>query len=201
MWLKLDEKISLLAIFRANTVGTETGLRGYLSRDFNDKSVVIGYTDGKTIQSSASFSKMVDKVKKGFKKVTNKKAYLNDKKMAQVEKKLKFVLANIKKFSYQVEAIKEKSGYAYDINLIFKCQSEKEARYLEELAMAWLAYTGSKAKTSQDMVSFKSNKVMSSGDACVFSVKLGASKAEQYQFSSLMMNLMMQDRRFRVLFR
>ena len=144
---------------------------------------------------------LVEKVKKGFKKVTDKKAYLNDQKMEKVEQMLKSALARIVKMSYQVEAVKRADGYAYDINMIFKCNNEKEARYLEELAMAWLAYTASKTKTSQDMLAFQANKIRSSRDSCVFSVKLGSSKEEQYQFSSLMMTLMMQDRRFRRVFR
>jgi hypothetical protein len=51
------------------------------------------------------------------------------------------------------------------------------------------------------MVSFQANKVLSTADTCAFSVKLGSSKAEQYQFSSLIMSLMMQDKRFNSIFR
>lgn len=140
-------------------------------------------------------------IRKGFKKLTNKKVYNDEKAMAKVESDLKGALSRIEKFSYQIDAGKEKNGYKYDINLMFKCNSEKEASKLKELMLSWLAYTSSKALSEQDMVSFKANKVLSSRDTCVFSVKLGASQEEQYQFSSLMMTLMMQDRRFNAIFK
>lgn len=141
------------------------------------------------------------KVRQGFKKVMNEKAYKSDKDMAKTEDELKQALAKIEKFSYRIESNKQKDGYDYEVNMLFKCTNGKEAANLKELMMAWLAYTSSKTLSDADMVSFQANKVLSTADTCAFSIKLGSSKAEQYQFSSLIMSLMMQDKRFNSIFR
>lgn len=141
------------------------------------------------------------RVRKGFQKIRDQKSYNRKKHMETIEIKLKNTLSQIKGFSYQIETKKEKSGYAYNVNMLFKCNHAQQATYLKELMLAWLTYGASKTKTDNDMVSFRSNKVLSTNDTCVFSVELGSSKAEQYQFSSLIMTLMMQDRRFDAIFK
>jgi len=145
------------------------------------------------------------KARAGFKKVTNKKAYAGEKRMLELENSLKATMANVERFSYNVEANGRDNGrdngYAYDISMIFKCANQQEAGKLKDLLLAWMASTSAKALSEQDMVSFKANRVAASKDTCVFSVKLGSSAAEQYQFSSMIMTLMMQDRRFNKLFK
>ena len=143
----------------------------------------------------------VAKARSGFKKVTNKKAWAGEKKMTDLENNLKAAMSGVERFSYNVDAIGKDDGYAYDINMIFKCANAQEASRLRDLLLAWLASNSAKTLSDEDMVSFKSNKVSTNNDTCVFSVKLGSSAAEQYQFSSMIMTLMMQDRRFNRLFK
>jgi len=143
----------------------------------------------------------VAKARAGFKKVANPKAYAGETKMISLEDNLKATMSNIERFSYSVEATNKDAGYAYDINMIFKCANQQEAGKLKDLLLAWMASTSAKTLSEQDMVSFKANKVTANNDTCVFSVKLGSSAAEQYQFSSMLMTLMMQDRRFNKLFK
>ena len=143
----------------------------------------------------------IGKARAGFKKVVNKKAYAGEKRMTELEKTLKTSLSGIERFSYNVEATQQGNGYAYDINMIFKCPNPEEAKKLKDQLLAWLASTSAKTLSEQDLVSFRSNKVLAKDDTCVFMIKLGSSAAEQYQFSSMIMTLMMQDRRFNRLFK
>ena len=143
----------------------------------------------------------IAKARAGFKKVTNKKAYAGEKRMLELESSLKNTMAGVERFSYSVEASNKDNGYAYDISMIFKCANQQEAGKLRDHLLAWMASTSAKTMSEQDMVSFRANRVTASKDTCVFSVKLGSSAAEQYQFSSMIMTLMMQDRRFNKLFK
>lgn len=143
----------------------------------------------------------VAKARSGFKKVTNKKAWVGEEKMIRLEDSLKTALSEVERFSYSVDASARGDGYAYDINMIFKCADQQKAAQLKEMLLAWLASNSAKALSEEDLVSFKSNKVASDRENCVFSVKLGSSAAEQYQFSSMIMTLMMQDRRFNRIFK
>lgn len=136
------------------------------------------------------------KARSGFKKVTNKKAYAGEKRMTGLENSLKAAMSEIKRLTYSAEASEKNDGYAYNIDMIFKCADARKAENLKNLLLAWLASSSAKALSDQDMVSLKANKVAAHRENCIFSIKLGSSAAEQYQFSSLIMTLMMQDRRF-----
>lgn len=136
------------------------------------------------------------KTRSRFKKMTNKRAYAGEKRMIELESALKTAMAEIERFTYSVEAISRKDGYAYDINMVFNCASNQNAEKLKNLLLAWLASSSAKALSDQDMVSLKTNKVAVKNDSCIFMIQLGSSPAEQYQFSSMIMTLMMQDRRF-----
>lgn len=138
----------------------------------------------------------VARTRSGFKKLTNKKAYAGEKRMLELESSLKASMAEIERFTYSVEAINRKNGYAYDINMVFKCADAARAEKLKNQLLAWMASSSAKALSEQDMVSLKTNKVAANKDNCIFMISLGSSPAEQYQFSSMIMTLMMQDRRF-----
>ncbi len=140
------------------------------------------------------------KTRKQFKKVVAREEFRNDEAMAKAEQQLKNALADINKFSYEVGARRENDGYAYDVSMIFRCGSKEKAAALKELLLTWLAYTSSKALSEEDLVSMKANQVSATDDACVYTIKLGAGPDEQYQFSSLLLSLMMQDRRFKSIF-
>lgn len=141
------------------------------------------------------------KTRKKFKKIFAREAFRNSEEMAKSEQQLKDALAEIARFSYDINARREGEGYAYDISMIFRCASAEKAGQLKEMLLTWLAYTSSKALSEEDMVSMKSNRIIANGDACVFNIRLGSSKEEQYQFSSLLLTLMMQDRRFNSIFK
>lgn len=141
------------------------------------------------------------KTRRQFKKIVAREAFRNSEEMARSEQQLKDSLADITRFSYDINARKEGEGYAYDISMIFRCADKAKAAQLKEQLLTWLAYSASKSLSEEDMVSMKSNRVAASGDSCVFNIKLGSSKEEQYQFSSLLLSLMMQDRRFNSMFK
>lgn len=141
------------------------------------------------------------KARTGFKKVANKKAYAGEKRMTDLENSLKAAMSGIERLTYSVEGTGKDDGYAYDINMVFKCAGAKEAENLKNLLLAWLASSSAKALSEQDMVSLKTNKVAANKENCMFMIKMGSSPAEQYQFSSMIMTLMMQDRRFNRIFK
>ncbi|MBI3040017.1 hypothetical protein HYY75_13370, partial [bacterium] len=143
----------------------------------------------------------VAKTKKQFKKIINHKAYEDEKEMAMLETELKSTLSGIQKFTYEISANQDKDGYKYDLNMIFRCSSKETAGKLKDQMLSWLACNSSKSLSEQDMVSFNSNKITQEDQACIYNVKLGSSKEEQYQFSSMILSLMMQDKRFNSLFK
>lgn len=141
------------------------------------------------------------KTRKKFKKIFNRDAYQNSEAMARAEQQLKSALAYIARFSYDINARKEGEGYAYEVSMIFRCANPEKASELKEMLLTWLAYTSSKSLSEEDLVSMRANRVAATGSTCVFNIRLGSSQEEQYQFSSLIMSLMMQDRRFNSLFK
>ncbi|MFZ5951665.1 MAG: hypothetical protein ACOYXC_13225, partial [Candidatus Rifleibacteriota bacterium] len=138
----------------------------------------------------------VAKARAGFKKVVSKKAYAGEQRMTNLENSLKNSMARVEHFTYFVEANKQSDGYGYDISMSFKCANEQEAARLKDMLLAWMASSSAKAMSEQDLVSLKANRVSVNKENCNFFIKLGSSQAEQYQFSSMIMTLMMQDRRF-----
>ncbi len=141
------------------------------------------------------------KTRKQFKKIVAKEAYRNSEEMAKTEQQLKDALAETLRFSYDINARQEGEGYAYEVSMIFRCASAEKAVHLKEMLLTWLAYSSSKSLSEDDMVSMKANRVAATGDSCIFNIRLGSSQEEQYQFSSLLLSLMMQDRRFNSIFK
>ncbi|MDD3148542.1 MAG: hypothetical protein PHD82_14710 [Candidatus Riflebacteria bacterium] len=140
------------------------------------------------------------KTRKQFKKIMAKEAYRNSEEMARSEQQLKEALAETLRFSYDINARQQNDGYAYEVSMIFRCATPEKAAQLKEMLLTWLAYSASKALSAEDMVSMKANRVAASGNSCIFNIRLGSSTEEQYQFSSLLLSLMMQDRRFNSIF-
>ncbi|NLI79806.1 MAG: hypothetical protein GX442_25600 [Candidatus Riflebacteria bacterium] len=143
----------------------------------------------------------VGKTRKTFKKVFRPEAYQDDAAAAKLEQNLKDGLAQVQKFSYEIGATREGADYGYDINLIFRCQDAAAATRLKEMLLSWLAANAGKNLTDQDLVSLQANKVTAQKETCMYNIRLGASQEEQWQFSSMIMTLMLQDRRFNSLFK
>jgi hypothetical protein len=144
----------------------------------------------------------VGKTRSTFKKAFRPAAYMSDQEAARLEQNLKDSLSRLQKFSYEIGAVRDgNGGYAYDINLIFRCKDAAAATALQEQLLAWLAANAGKNLSEQDLVAMQANKVTANGDTCMYNIKLGSSQEEQWQFSSLLMTLMLQDRRFNNLFK
>ena len=141
------------------------------------------------------------KTRKSFKKAVNRQGYENEEAAARVEQQIKDAMSGLTRFSYEVGARREGGNYAYDVNMIFRCASPAKAEELKSLLLTWLAYTSSKVLSDEDMVSIKANQVGVREDSCVYTIRLGSTPEEQYQFSSLVLSLMMQDRRFNSIFK
>ncbi|HNV68738.1 MAG TPA: hypothetical protein PKO06_03510, partial [Candidatus Ozemobacteraceae bacterium] len=63
------------------------------------------------------------KTRKQFRKIAAPEKFRNDEAMAKAEQQLKAALAEISKFSYEIGARRETEGYAYEVNMIFRCGS------------------------------------------------------------------------------
>ncbi|HOT26952.1 MAG TPA: hypothetical protein PLU72_02110 [Candidatus Ozemobacteraceae bacterium] len=143
----------------------------------------------------------VGKTRATFRKVFKPSSYLTDAQAARLEQDLKNGLAAVRKFSYDVGASRQGDGYAYELNMLFRCASPADAARLKEQLTAWVASNAGKNLSEQDLVALRANRVSANGDTCIYTVKLGATTEEQWQFSAMVMTLMLQDRRFNTIFK
>ncbi|MBF0406773.1 MAG: hypothetical protein HQM10_05445 [Candidatus Riflebacteria bacterium] len=141
------------------------------------------------------------RTKKRFSKIINPQKFEDTVSHENLEKNLKSALSKIERFSYEVSSSRKGEGFAYEINLLFKCSEKKQASKLREMFLEWLLNNSEKNVSTQDLASLRKNKVLVQDNTCIYQIRLGSSDEEQWQFSSTLISLMFQDRRFHSIFK
>lgn len=146
------------------------------------------------------FESGLDKMKanaiKNFKNLLRKVGVNNGEDLDTPEDSLKKMLGKLDNVMYQINCKKEGDNYVYGLLFVAKCESEDHAEAMKEVFTEQFVKASSSCLTDADRDAYEDIKIFNKKNLFMIRASVPADQAQQYQFVSMALTLMFQDRRF-----
>lgn len=144
----------------------------------------------------SGLDKMKANARKNFKTLLQKVGVDTGDGLDTPEDRVRKMLTSIDNVMYQINCKKEGDNYVYGLLFVAKCESEEHAEAMKEVFTEQFVKASSSCLTDADRDAYEDMKIFNKKNFFMIHASVPADQVQQYQFVSMALTLMFQDRRF-----
>lgn len=144
----------------------------------------------------SGLDKMKTKARKNFQKLLQKVGVDSPDDLDTPEDRVRKMLSRLDNVMYQIRCKKEGDNYQYGIAFVAKCEDESHAESMKEAFTEQFVKASASCLTDADRDAYEDIKIFTKKNFFLIHANIPANQTQQYQFISMAMTLMFQDRRF-----